>query len=228
MKIAICDDERQTAKLFSQKVQMEETGSKISIFSSGNDLIESRVKFDVVFLDIEMEAMNGFQVARILNEIQPQCVFSFITTHSELAVDGYDYQPFRYILKTAPDKVVQRKIKETVQEYYRKNRTLKISYKGKHSIVLVDDIIWIEIQGHCMKIVLVNGEELLWNKTLNEAEKELEKYDFVRCHRSFMVAMRHIKEFNTKRVIMKDGNGIAVGRAYRTHLLEKYQKFLLV
>ena len=127
MRIAICDDEKTIAELFSQRVRIEEPASEISIYTSGIDLIQSGLVYDVVFLDIEMDTMDGFRVAEILNEKQPQCVFSFITTHTELAVEGYDYQPFRYILKTAPEPVIKRKINETLHEYYCRNKVLKFA-----------------------------------------------------------------------------------------------------
>lgn len=226
MNIAICDDKKEVAELFSHKVQMEDAESEISIFTNGTDLIESGLKFDVVFLDIEMETMDGFSVAEILNKQQPKCVFSFITTHADLAVDGYDYQPFRYILKTAPEPVIKRKIKETLHEYYCRNKTLKISYKGKHCMVLVSDILWIEIKGHCMRVVLENGE-VLWNKTLNEAEKELENYGLARCHRSFIVAMGKIETIKANRIKMKTGQDIPIGRKYKKHVDEIYNNFIL-
>ena len=226
MRVAICDDEKKIAELFSLKVRAEETESEISIYTSGIDLIQSGIEYDVVFLDIEMKTMDGFRVAEILHKRQSQCVFSFITIHAELAVDGYDYQPFRYILKTAPEPVIKRKISETLHEYYRRNKTLKTAYKGNYYTVLVNDIFYIEIKGHCMNIILEN-EAILWNKPLNEVEKELKNYDLVRCHRSFIVALSQIKEFSMKSIKLQSGHDIPIGRAYRKYFLESYQNFIL-
>lgn len=227
MNIAICDDEKKMAELFSTKVMAENSGSNISIFTSGVDLIKSNMSFDVVFLDIEMETMDGFQVAKILNKNQPQCIFSFITTHAELAVDGYDYQPFRYILKTAPEPVIKRKIKETLNEYYRRNKTLKIAYKGNYCTVKVSDIFYIEITGHCMKLVLEKSE-VLWSRRLNETEAELKSCGLVRCHRSFMVALPHISELTQYGVKLKNGASVPVGRKYKKYFTEAYNNFMLM
>lgn len=225
MRVAICDDEKEIAELFSQKVRIEEAESEISIYTSGIDLIQSGIAYDVVFLDIEMKTMDGFHVAEILNKRQPQCVFSFITTHAELAVDGYDYRPFRYILKAAPEPVIKRKIKETLHEYYCKNKALKTVYKGNYHTVLVNDIFYIEIKGHCMNIILEN-DEILWNRPLNEVEKELKNYGLVRCHRSFIVALSQIKEVSMKSIKLQGGHDIPIGRAYRKYFLESYQNYI--
>ena len=226
MNIAICDDEKRIAELFSEKVTAEEPKSKISIFTSGDDLIESEIGYDVVFLDIEMKLMTGFQAAEILKEKYPKCIFSFITTHSELAVDGYDYQPFRYILKTAPEPVIKRKIKETLREYYYKNKFLRVTYKGKRSNVLVSDILYIEIVGHCTKLILSNSE-VLWNKSMKEIESELKRYDLIRCHRSFMVALSRVKEISQKCIMLKNGMTVPLGRKYRKDFIEEYNNTLL-
>lgn len=227
MNIAICDDEKRIAELFSEKVTAEEPESNISIFTSGVDLIESQIRYDVVFLDIEMKPMTGFQVAEILKEKYPKCVLSFITTHSELAVDGYDYQPVRYILKNAPEPVIKRKIKETLHEYYYRNKILQITYKGRHSTVLVGDILYIEIMGHCTQLILKKGK-VLWNKSLDGVGVELKQYGLIRCHRSFMVALSQIKEISRKCIILKNGMTVPLGRKYRKDFIEEYNQYILV
>ena len=227
MRIAICDDVRKVAELFYQKVHNIEPDSEISIFTNGKDLIESDELWDVIFLDIEMDVMNGFEIAEILNRKQPMCILAFITTHAELAIDGYDYQPFRYILKSSPNPVVERKIWETINEYYRRNKTLTVSYKKTHRTILVSDIVYIEIKGHCMNIIL-EDEVIFWNKSLNDIEKDLDGSNLVRCHRSFMMSLHQIAEFTLKNIRMKNGDIVPVGRSYRKHIMESYRHFTVL
>ena len=226
MRIAICDDNREIAEWFCEKIQSAASEANISIFTNGNDLIKSEYPYDIAFLDIEMEGLNGFSVAKILKENHPKCIFSFITTHAELAIDGYDYQPFRYILKTAPEPVIKRKIQETLQEYSKQSKCLNVAYKGIQRAVLISDIYLIEIKGHCMNIILDN-DEILWNKPLNDIEKELKQYGLIRCHRSFIVALSHIKELSSKEIKMKNGSYIPIGRMYKDTFLKEYNKFII-
>lgn len=225
MKIAICDDQKDLAELFFQKIQIEEPESELSIFTSGNDLLNAGNLWDIVFLDIEMDEMDGFFVAKELNTRQPGCIFSFVISHAELAVDGYDYQPFRYIVKTAPEPVINRKIRETIGEYYHRNKVLKVAYKGNCCNVSVSDILWVEIQGYCMKLIL-EDRSILWGKSLRELEEDLTDYGLTCCHRSFIVSLSQVKEFTLKTVLLKNVQTIPVGRAYRKNLIEKHQKFM--
>ena len=226
MRIAVCDDEIGVAQLFSDKIKELNPESEVSIFTSGIDLIQSDIIWDIVFLDIEMNKMNGFQTAKILKTKQPDCILSFITTHAELAVDGYDYQPFRYILKTAPKLVKERKITETIDEYYLRRKSLRISYKGTSRSVMISDIQWIEICGHNMKLIL-KEDIVLWSKSLNEVENEFENYGLIRCHRSFIVALSQIEEFTSKNIKTKSGYTIPIGRTYVKRIKEKYKNFIL-
>lgn len=226
MKIAVCDDEKVIAEQFCEKVLAQAPDSEISVFTNGDDLIRSGEVYDAAFLDIEMEGLNGFQTAKTLSVRQPQCVFSFITTHAELAVDGYDYQPFRYILKTAPESVINRKIKETLNEALKKNKYLLVSYKRKSSSILIDSIFYIEIEGHCMKIVL-KDKDILCGKTLEKLENDIKNYGLVRCHRSFMVSLSKIKEITSQDIIMENECVVPIGRKYKKHFLEEYNNFIM-
>ncbi len=227
MNIAICDDEKNFAELFGDKVRTEYDNCDIYVFTSGIEMIKSGIFFDVAFLDIEMDDMNGFHLAEFLNKNQPRCVFSFITIHGELAVDGYDYQPFRYILKSAPEAVIKRKISETLNEYYRRSKVLHVEYKGKHSKVLVSDIVYIEVDGHRMKLVLEKGE-LLWGKQLNEVENDFGDYGLVRCHKSYIAGLQHIEEFNSSKIKMKNGDLIPIGRKYKARFIEEHKHFTIM
>ncbi len=223
MKIAICDDEKVFVDKLREKIEMAEKDCNISFFTDSVAFADSDELWDIVFLDIEMDGMNGFQIAELLSKRQPTCTLAFVTSHHELAVDGYDYQPFRYILKSLPEPVFERKIQETIQEYYRRNKAIKISYKGTHKKISISDIQWIEIDGHCLKIML-DGEVVLWYKSLGEMEQEFQKYGIIRCHRSFMVSLAQVKQLEQKRLILKNNVIIPIGRTYKAHVEEKYMK----
>lgn len=146
------------------------------------------------FLDIEMDEVNGFQVAEYLKESQSKCIFSFVTSHPEFAIDGYDYQPFRYILKDAPDAVINRKIKENVWEFHFRNRIIEVSYKEMSRILSPYNIQWIEAGSHCVHLHTAEGI-VEWGKNMGEVEKELQEDHIVRCHRSFAIKLNCISHF---------------------------------
>lgn len=222
LKIAVCDDDIIIAYGVKKLIKEINNDNEVYIFESGKDFLSSSDKWDIVFLDIEMDGLNGFETAERFLKKQPECVFSFVTTHIELAVDGYDYQPFRYILKNAPPPVLRRKIRETIDEFIRRNKTIKVSFKGVIKTININDILYIEIVGHNLQINTI-GDTIVCGKTINEIEKELKNYGFVRCHRSYIVPLREIEEFKTKELKLKNGERIPIGRLYKTNIENEYK-----
>ncbi len=225
MKIAICDDEKFFVELLQQYLLQLDLECDVFTFTNGTELLTANEPWDIVFLDIEMDPPDGFEVSKSLNALYPNTVLSFFTNHAELAIEGYDYQPFRYILKSAPTPVITRKVQETIYEFYRKNHTLQISYKGAHQTIAINRIEWIEITGHCMKI-MANGEIVLWNKSLGQIEGELKKYHLIRCHRSFIVSVPQIKEIRSNQLLLRSNQPIPIGRTYRKSVEAYYRNFI--
>lgn len=224
MKIAICDDEQFFLKKLSNKIHELAPDSEITTFTSGVALIDSNEPWDIVFLDIEMKEMNGFQTAEILKLKWPECILSFVTGHCHLAVDGYDYQPFRFILKDALESVVNRKLQETIWEYTNRNAILKTSYKGMRKTILIHKILWIESTGHCLQIK-ADDKLFSWHKPLEQIEPELKKYGIIRCHRSFMVSLPKVTHLDAKKATLYNDEVVPVGRTYRKYVSEQYINF---
>lgn len=226
MNVAICDDDKAYADILESAVRRCAPKADIYVFSDGRILLNENIKWNVVFLDIEMDGMNGFEIAKSIRRrySENECIISFVTTHSELAADGYDYKAFRYILKDAPESIRLRKVRETVREYYSKNKFLKISYKGAQRKLPVHEIRCIEVVGHCLNIK-TDSESVCWNNTINQIETELSGYGFIRCHRSFIVSYDSIKEIRAKDILLKNGDIVPIGRAYKKHFEENFLSF---
>ena len=103
MRIAVCDDEekfRDQAKSMIDKI----SGSLdivVDTYSNGYKLLEvfDRNPYDVLFLDIEMPAMDGITLAKKLRENSDKIYIIFLTGHVEYAVEGYEVNALRYLTK---------------------------------------------------------------------------------------------------------------------------------
>jgi DNA-binding LytR/AlgR family response regulator len=103
MKIAICDD------CLTQLNELKDIISDINIvssfdlesFTSPSFLLErcSLIGFDIVFLDVDMPEMNGIVLGKALHRISPRTILIFVTSYPEYAVEGYQCEALRYILK---------------------------------------------------------------------------------------------------------------------------------
>ena len=105
MKIAVCDDDL----IFQRKIKEEldqyyqSLDVLVEIFSSGEDLLRAAAAdpygFFCVFLDIEMPGIDGMETARRLGELNRNLPVLFLTSHRDLAVEGYELNAFRFLTK---------------------------------------------------------------------------------------------------------------------------------
>ena len=100
MRIAIVDDERQDCATLSEMLagRLSQTAF-IDVYDSGNHFLDSEVHYDLVFLDIVMDGLDGIETARRLREWDMGCLIVFLTSSSEYAWDAFPVHPFDYLLK---------------------------------------------------------------------------------------------------------------------------------
>lgn len=178
-------------------------------------------KVDLVFLDISMSEMDGFETARKLIHLKPAPLFAFVTVKKEMAVEAYELGALDYIVKPIEqqriEKTIQRakmqiahvnyineivmnRLKERIDfiiERYRNQELyankLPVREKGKIVLLNPEDIIYCESQGK--KVYICTTEfGYLSSYTLNELEHRLDNTYFFRAHQAFIVNLNYVKE----------------------------------
>ena len=99
MDIAVVDDEKAIREHICGLVEERQPESRIEAYATGEELLASGKRFDIVFLDIQMEGMNGIEAARSLREKQGDTVLVFITGIKDYVFDAFDLYAFQYLLK---------------------------------------------------------------------------------------------------------------------------------
>jgi len=222
MRVAICDDEKVFVDFIKNKIC--DYKAEIFAYTNGNDLINDNDNFDIAFLDIEMDEINGFQVAKKIHETNKKCILVFFTTHIEFAIRGYEFNAFRYILKQESQQIIDRQIMAVFKEYYRKNKSIQISYKGITSNVFLNDIIYIETFGRISTMHTIHTS-YQWYEKLKSFEGNFGTYGFVRCHRSYLVNLDFVKSITIDKLILYNDKIIPIGRSYRKNTEKIYVNF---
>ena len=105
MKIAICDDDLVLNKKLHQFIfeTYHDIDLRIDEYRSGEEFLQkistSKLTYDLLLLDIEMDKVNGITVAKELKQLSPKTFVVFITSHDEFATVGYEVSAFRYLIK---------------------------------------------------------------------------------------------------------------------------------
>ena len=230
MNVALCDDDTVFLTELNNKISGYD-GCKIYLFNSLNALTSSDIVFDIAFLDIELDNdKTGFQAVSFLRNRNKKCIIAFFTNYTQYAVKGYEYRAFRYILKTEPDALIERHIKDVFGEYARLNKTISGSYNGYTFSTPLDEIYYISISNHVITLHTDKGDFEIY-KQMKDLNSELCAAGFVRCHRSFMVNMRHVFVLRSDCHFILDDTkrtAVPIGIRYRETAEKEYLNFVSV
>ena len=182
---------------------------------------------DLVFLDIRMPQLNGNDFLKTLKN-PPRIIFT--TAHSEYALEGYDLDIVDYLLKPIPfdrflkavNKALQGAIEKpdvSIQQEDKKNESF-VYFRADRKMVRVTlrDILYVESMKDYVKIITSTGT-IITKQSITSVQAMLPEKDFVRNHRSFIVATRHIKSF-TSEVIEINDTEIPIGKLFRNEVLK--------
>lgn len=228
MKIAICDDEVIFQKKLS--VELEKYYNSLDVlvqsFSSGEELVKGFEKggYDLIFLDIEMNGMDGFETAKRLKERQPGITIIFLTSHTELAMDGYEVQAFRFLAKP----VETGKLHAALRAFAEKNQKEKkivITETGTQKFIRCQEIRYIKSENVNLRIV--TGKEEYWiRKKMKEVLEELPQECFAAVHRSHIINLEYVKSFCGNEIILDDETRIPVSRSKRDLFRQQMMRYM--
>lgn len=239
IKIAVCDDntamKNKLDNIISAAFSEYTDDFYLKSFSNGILLMNEQEKepFDVIFLDIDMPKMSGFDVAKLLRESCINCFLIFVTNYSELIYEGMDFQPFHFIRKNCniPIEDSVSKIVKILMKHMKQNEKIVLEDTSlrKH-IAYIHDIVYIESNKHYLSYHLLNkNKEIILRGSLKECEDKFDSYDFVRIHKRFYVNLRYVSDLDIKNngvIIHKISAPLPLGNIYKENVGEKYMLYM--
>lgn len=199
---------------------------------------------DIVFMDIEMPKMNGFEILDQVKDKNFEIVF--ITAYDKFAVRAFKYSAINYLLKPVdPDdliltikRVEEKKTKTEsgqvellFQSLLKKNTQVeRIALSSNDGLVFVQtaEIMYCRAESNYTHVVFQNGKKVLVARTLKEIDETLSGKDFFRVHASFLVNINHISRFvkgDGGYIVMPDDTQITISRSKRDEFFQLFAKF---
>ena len=215
MRIAICDDEemyRVQLKSVLDKILVN-ADYEIETFADGNRLEEaySEAPYDLVFLDIEMPAVDGITLARHLRARSEKVFIVFLTGHVEYALEGYEVNALRYLTKPVDTDKLKEVIRY-VQDKQGSGRQIIVKEDGEQLLIDIADVMYMESMNQNVRIVTTKGEHVI-RYNIGDFEQQLAGDGFFRIHRGYLVALAKVKKLAKSDVIMEDGTALPVSRS---------------
>lgn len=217
MDIAVVDDEKAIREHICTLIEEQKPESRIEAYSTGEELLESGKRFDIVFLDIQMEGMNGIEAARSLRERQGDTVLIFITGIKDYVFDALDLYAFQYLLKPIDKSKFAEVLERAVREAGRKKERRVLFIKSRNLTLDQSEILYIESRAKKVEIHTVRQTIEIY-AAMDELEGQLGE-EFYRCHRAYIVNMDCIMEYDSESITLTNSD-----RVYLTK--KKYGEFV--
>lgn len=190
---------------------------------------------EVVFLDINMPVLDGFDFLEEYNDKKFMVVF--VSAHEEYGIKAVKAGADDYLLKPINIKELKQTIKKLLTIKDKKvtvkteNPVEKIMLPAAHGfdVLLIDNIIRIEAEGCYTKVILKESKNVIVSRTLKDFEDTVPKEKFLRVHKSHLINLKHIKDYSRlsgNYVTMTDGSKVEISRRKVSVFIQKIKTVL--
>lgn len=240
-KVVVVDDQEH----FSNKLKamLTELIPNVSILSANN--VESAYTLltnntvDILFLDVELENETGFDLLNKLPSRNFQCIF--VTAHDTYAIDAIKFSALDYLLKPIDLLDLQQALNRAEQQINSSQLQLnallenikaengsnkKIGLNTADGIYFIptDDIIRCKADGNYTEFHLTSGKKIVTSVTIKQYVDLLEKFNFLRVHRSHLINLKHVKKYSKSlggTIIMVDDSEVEISKNSKELFLDK-------
>lgn len=229
MRIAYCDDEKVQGIFLKNAVSQWERKSSIpcevTLYSSAEEMLfenPDTFPFDIIILDIELDRMNGIELAKSIRKADKHVMIAFLSNSREYVFQGYEVQAIRYFVKPLSEEQlfpVLDMVKQTsVQKQY-----IIIGGAAEKIRLDFDEIIYVEALGHYVNIYTEKANyEIKMNMT--DIAGKLTGC-FVSTHRSYLANLNHIERITKTECHLRGGYTIPVSRSAYKQVNQEFISF---
>lgn len=250
-KIAVCDDE----KYFQSRIKEiltayqkeknishasspkeraipgnpEDTQYEIDTFDSGKEFLDLGTdirQYKIIFLDINMEELDGILTAKKIRELDEDAFIVFVTAFAKYSFEGYKVDAVRYILKD--NETLSFSIFESMdaifKKIYRKSIWKEFNFTVGRRKIFSDHILYIESRLHRLEFHMLQEDSFVYTLygTLNQLEQELAESEFLRIHQSYLVNMKYIAAVSRYDALLSDGTRLEIPKARYKSVEERF------
>ncbi len=236
IRVAVCDDEKPVREYLAALIRKQGRRCRVLEYSSASDCLAEADVFDLLFLDIGMEAsgcdMDGISLAKQIRglPIEPQPLIVFVTGHEQYVFDAFDVNAFQYLLKPVDEQrfaeVFGRAAEHILSrdERMRKANPLVIQYANTSRAIPLDDLYYIESSNH--KVVLhMKDEKCAYYAKIGTLEEQLQGR-FFRIHKGYLVNFTYVDAYNKTELTLVNGERLLISRYKYGAFIKAYLHFV--
>mgnify|MGYP002801575722 FL=1 len=230
-QIVICDDDQSFIQ--DLKINLEryaaDTGREFCFFEfhDGIELLENyQPDFDLIFMDIKMEKLNGLKTAEEIRKTDSTVGLFFLTSLSQYVWKGYEYGAINYLLKPMKYGRLKMELDRFFSRYQgREEGYLSFSNDNGKYKVLYKNLRYAETYKRNVLLHFDDQEQVIY-KSMKEVASLLEaQRQFARCHASFIVNMAYVKSVENLEAVLTTGERVPISQPKRKKFMAKLADF---
>lgn len=225
LKIAVCDDEIQFAKNIKEIVmdfyREKNIEIEVDIFASGDEFVEMKkdmLKYQIVFLDINMIGIDGIETATRLRTLSETAVVIFVTAFIEYTIAGYKVEALRYILKTDVnfEKAIYESLEAATKKLVTRLDMITIPFQRGIKKIAIDRIVYIESELHNLNFYVCEDEIKKYSLrgTMVDSEKYVKCEKIIRIHQSYRINLDYCEKIYYNRIVLSNGLELPISKTY--------------
>ena len=233
IKIAICDDDEIVTSDIEERLRQTAQKSGVSIdidvFFDGTALtdytINNNVKYDIIYLDIELKGENGVDTARKIRQFDKDVLLIYITNYESFAKEVFEVSAYRFITKPITDEIFEKYFVSAVNEITRTPQFFQFQYNKVHYKLPINDIIYFQSDKRVTYINTGTDVNKCYEK-LNAIEQKMQQCGvyFFRTHQSFLVNPSYVEVYMYDSMQLRDGTVLSISEKRRKTVNELYCK----
>lgn len=229
LRIAICDDEkiicRQLEDMLLDIGKNANQEIEIDVYYSGEklcNLLNKGENYDVIFLDIELNQINGVEIGKKIreefNDESTQIVY--ISSKESYAMDLFEVRPLNFLIKPLNETKIEATILKAVMLLDKENHYFNYKNSNVTFSVPLKDILYFESHGRKVNIFLNDEIKSFYGK-LSSVEEQIDNKDYIMIHKSYLINFNHVIEHTYEYVKMSNQEVLTISQNNRKAVREK-------
>ncbi len=234
IRIAICDDlvpdiEKMKAHI-ARYAEENSLQTDVKAFNTKEGIIsaiENAEKYDLLFVDIYMDSLNGIDLARKIRKKGVQSRIIFFSTSKEHGVDAFSVNAIQYLIKPVNYDDFKNAIEIAFGYKARKEKKIKVLNGSELITIAPENIIYSEAQRNYQHIYTSDGNLIKTRMSCVKLYEILGGYEFVKLGASFIINLDYVTSISSKAVCLKNGKDIPMPRGSFTLFKQRYLDFYM-
>ncbi len=235
IRIGVCDDVpcfvETLAHFVMDWARKRKINVKLEKFKSGEEVLlnlETKGDFAAVFMDIELDGINGMETALKLRKADRFVSIVFVSGHEQYFKKLFQVYPFQFVEKPIAEQKIYEVMDKVAREQALYNESFYFQYKWVTFHINLKQVLYFASERRVVRILMEDGREHIFYEKLDELEERLAEYNhqFIRIHKSYLVNKRQIEQYRYKNIVMRNGDILAVSREKRDFIGKHHMELL--